>query len=134
MPTFPSLSLSPTAAEIGKIVCESPQLKKQVHNSQVEIWGLLLCISPPFVLPSKASPLSASVAKSAESLAWMVPKSLSSNRDQQGRLCWVLLWSYACVLTSLAVSIMLYCPLLANNVCMSTFLLQWLLGVQCCLW
>jgi hypothetical protein len=33
----------------------------------VEIWGLLHCISPPFVLPSKASPLSASVAKSAKS-------------------------------------------------------------------
>jgi hypothetical protein len=54
LPTFPSLSLSPTVADIGKIVCESPQLKKQVHNSQVEIWGLLHCISPPFVLPSKA--------------------------------------------------------------------------------
>ncbi|CAK9270421.1 unnamed protein product [Sphagnum jensenii] len=37
---------------------------------QVEIWGLLHCISPPFVLPSKASPLGASVAKSAKSLAW----------------------------------------------------------------
>jgi len=36
----------------------------------VEIWVLLHCISPPFVLPSKASPLSASVAKSAKSLAW----------------------------------------------------------------
>ncbi len=70
LPTFPSLSLSPTAADIGKIVFESPQLKKRVHNSQVEIWGLLHCISPPFVLPSKASPLSASVAKSAKSLAW----------------------------------------------------------------
>jgi hypothetical protein len=32
--------------------------------------GLLHCISPPFVLPSKASPPSASVAKSAKSLAW----------------------------------------------------------------
>jgi hypothetical protein len=41
-------------------------------------------------------------------LLGMVPKSPSSNMDQQGRLCWVLLWSYACVLTSLAVSIMLY--------------------------
>ncbi|CAM6056190.1 unnamed protein product, partial [Sphagnum tenellum] len=70
VPTFPSLSLSPTAAYIGKIVFESPQLKKRVHNSQVEIWGLLHCISPPFVLPSKASPLGASVAKSAKSLAW----------------------------------------------------------------
>jgi hypothetical protein len=68
LPTFPSLSLIPTAADIGKIVCESPQLKKRVYNSQVEIWGLLHCISPPFVLPSKASPLSASVAKSAK--AW----------------------------------------------------------------
>ncbi|CAM6003506.1 unnamed protein product [Sphagnum balticum] len=58
------------AADIGKIVFESPQLKKQVHNSQVEIWGLLHCISPPFVLPSKASPLGASVAKSAKSFAW----------------------------------------------------------------
>ncbi|CAK9862916.1 unnamed protein product [Sphagnum jensenii] len=58
------------AADIGKIVLESPQLKKQVHNSQVEIWGLLHCISPPFVLPSKASPLGASVAKSAKSFAW----------------------------------------------------------------
>ncbi|CAM6037178.1 unnamed protein product [Sphagnum compactum] len=28
LPTFPSLSLSPTAADIGKIVCESPELKK----------------------------------------------------------------------------------------------------------
>ncbi|CAN5973265.1 unnamed protein product, partial [Sphagnum jensenii] len=37
---------------------------------QVEIWGLLHCISPPFVLPSKASPLGASVAKSAKSFAW----------------------------------------------------------------
>ncbi len=70
LPTFPSLSLSPTAAYIGKIVFESPQLKKRVHNSQVEIWGLLHCISPPFVLPSKTSPLGASVAKSAKSLAW----------------------------------------------------------------
>jgi len=66
-------------------------------------------------------------------LLGMVPKSLSSNRNQQGRLCWVLSWSYACVLTSLAVSIMLYCPLLAKNVCMSTFLVQWPLRVQCCL-
>jgi hypothetical protein len=40
----------------------------------------------------------------------MVPESPSSNRNQQRRLCWVLLWSYKCVLTSLAVSIMLYCP------------------------
>jgi len=70
LPTFPSLSLSPTAADIGKIVFESPQLKNRVHNSQVEIWGLLHCISPPFVLPSKASPLGASVAKSAKSLSW----------------------------------------------------------------
>ncbi len=70
VPTFPSLSLGPTAADIGKIVFESPQLKKRVHNSQVEIWGLLPCISPPFVLTSKASPLGASVAKSAKSLAW----------------------------------------------------------------
>jgi hypothetical protein len=46
------------------------QLKKRVHNSQVEIWGLLHCISPPFVLPLDASPLGASVAKSAKSLAW----------------------------------------------------------------
>jgi small-conductance mechanosensitive channel len=67
-------------------------------------------------------------------LLGMVPKSPSSNRNQQGRLCWVLLWSYACVLISLAVSIMLYCPLLAKNVCTSTFLVQWLLGVQFCLW
>jgi hypothetical protein len=66
LPSFPSLSLIPTAADIGKVVCESPQLKKRLHNSQVEIWGLLHCISPPFVLPSKASPLSASVAKSAK--------------------------------------------------------------------
>jgi hypothetical protein len=72
LPIFPSLSLSPTAADIGKIVFESPQPKKRVHNSQVEIWGLLHCISPPFVLPSKASPLGASVAKSAKSLAWIL--------------------------------------------------------------
>jgi hypothetical protein len=32
--------------------------------------GLLHCISPPFVLPSKASPPSASVAKYAKTLAW----------------------------------------------------------------
>jgi hypothetical protein len=36
----------------------------------VEIWGFIHCISPPFVLPSKASPPSASVAKSAKSFAW----------------------------------------------------------------
>ncbi len=67
-------------------------------------------------------------------LLGMVAKSPSSNMDQEGRQCWVLLWSYAGVLTSLAVSILLYCPLLAKNVCMSTFLVQWLLGIQCCLW
>jgi hypothetical protein len=46
----------------------------------------------------------------SEVLLGMVPESPSSNRNQQRRLCWVLLWSYKCVLTSLAVSIMLYCP------------------------
>jgi hypothetical protein len=57
------------------------QLKKRVHNSQVEIWGLLHCISPPFVLPSEASPLGASVAKSAKSLAWnRTQKSISKQR------------------------------------------------------
>jgi len=38
--------------------------------------------SPPFVLPSKASPLSASVPNLSKVLLGMVPKSPSSNRDQ----------------------------------------------------
>ncbi len=83
LPTFPSLSLSPIAADIGKFVCESPQLKKRVHNSQVEIWGLLHCISPPFVLPSKASPLSASVAKSAK--AWSGTEKFVFKQESAGQ-------------------------------------------------
>jgi hypothetical protein len=129
LPTFPSLSLSPTAADIGKIVFESPQLKKQVHNSQVEI-----CISAPFVLPSKASPLGASVAKSAKSLAWngtqkSIFKHGSAGQTMLGFIVELRMCPHipSCEHNALLV-------LLAKNVCMSTFLVQWLVGIQCCLW
>jgi len=106
------------------------------RNDIIHRWryGACHCISLPFVLPSKASPVSASVAKSAKSLAWNGTEKSVFKQESAGQTMLDLLWSYACVLTSLAVSIMLYCPLLAKNVCMSTFLVQWLLGVQCCLW
>jgi hypothetical protein len=54
----------------------------------VEIWGLLHCISPPFVLPSKASPLSASVAKSAKSLAWNGTEKSVFKQESAGQTIW----------------------------------------------
>ncbi|KAJ7556065.1 hypothetical protein O6H91_05G067200 [Diphasiastrum complanatum] len=53
MPTFSSLCLSPTSADVRNTVLESPQQLIGHSKPRLGIWGSLYCISPAFKLPWK---------------------------------------------------------------------------------
>lgn len=50
---FPSLYLSPTAAQTRNYMLETPPCKNRVHSSRTTICSRLYAMSPPFVLPCK---------------------------------------------------------------------------------
>jgi hypothetical protein len=51
---FPSLSLSPAAANARNLVLESPLEKIGTSKPRLRVRGFLHCISPPFLIPSKS--------------------------------------------------------------------------------
>lgn len=55
--SFPSLCLSPAAADVRNGLLESPLEKQGSSRPRLRLWGSLHCISPTFALPSKSSSL-----------------------------------------------------------------------------
>lgn len=52
---FPSLCLSPVGANAPNLALETPEKKKGQRKPRLWTWGLLHCMSPPFLLPSNSS-------------------------------------------------------------------------------
>lgn len=79
---FPSLCLSPAVANARNLVLESPLEMNGKSKPRLRVWGLLQCISPPFLLPSKSSLQNAPVvADGRSSLGQGALKSLFKDKS-----------------------------------------------------
>lgn len=82
---FPALCLSPASANARNLVLESPLEKLGKSKPRLRAWGLLQCISPPFLLPSKSSLPNAPIVADGRSLFGQgTQKSLFKDKSSSG--------------------------------------------------